>query len=106
MIPQFIIFKTLGWLNTHLPLIVPSYFTSAYFVCSGDQLASPGTSCHNVGRPSRTGFSGASQYPYCMHDSTATAYHHYCLPAYVPKVDNANQTEEYDMRCGIEGCLK
>ena len=32
MIPQFIIFRTVGWINTPLPLIVPSYFTNAYFI--------------------------------------------------------------------------
>jgi multiple sugar transport system permease protein len=30
MIPQFIIFKNLGWLGTHLPLIVPSFFGGAF----------------------------------------------------------------------------
>lgn len=32
MIPLYLIFKNLGWLNTYLPLIVPSYFGSAYFI--------------------------------------------------------------------------
>lgn len=32
IIPTFVIMKYLGWLNTHLPLIVPSFFGSAYFV--------------------------------------------------------------------------
>ena len=32
MIPLFIIFKQLGWLNTYLPLIVPSFFGSPYFI--------------------------------------------------------------------------
>ncbi|MDR6554868.1 carbohydrate ABC transporter permease [Paenibacillus qinlingensis] len=30
MIPQFIIFKDLGWIGTHLPLIVPSFFGGAF----------------------------------------------------------------------------
>jgi multiple sugar transport system permease protein len=30
MIPQFIIFKDLGWINTFLPLIVPNFFGNAY----------------------------------------------------------------------------
>lgn len=32
MIPQFILFKELGWVNTYLPLIVPSFFTNAFNV--------------------------------------------------------------------------
>lgn len=32
MIPRFIMFKVLGWLNSPLPLIVPAFFTSAYFI--------------------------------------------------------------------------
>ena len=32
MIPQFIIFRFVGWLNSPLPLIVPKFFTNAYFV--------------------------------------------------------------------------
>ncbi|HXF62715.1 MAG TPA: carbohydrate ABC transporter permease [Caldilineaceae bacterium] len=32
VIPTFVIMKNLGWLNTHYPLIVPSFFGSAYFV--------------------------------------------------------------------------
>jgi ABC-type glycerol-3-phosphate transport system permease component len=32
MIPRFIMFKFVGWLNSPLPLIVPSFFTSAYFI--------------------------------------------------------------------------
>ncbi len=32
IIPTFIIMKNLGWLNTHYPLIVPSFFGGAYFV--------------------------------------------------------------------------
>jgi multiple sugar transport system permease protein len=33
MIPLFIIFRELGWINTFLPLVVPSYFgTNAFFV--------------------------------------------------------------------------
>ncbi|MEZ4733694.1 MAG: carbohydrate ABC transporter permease [Caldilineaceae bacterium] len=30
MIPLFLIFKQLGWINTHLPLIVPHFFGSAF----------------------------------------------------------------------------
>lgn len=30
MIPQFFIFKTLGWVDTFLPLIVPQFFSNAY----------------------------------------------------------------------------
>lgn len=30
MIPQFILFRELGWINTLLPLIVPSFFGGAY----------------------------------------------------------------------------
>lgn len=32
MVPQFVIFKELGWVNTFLPLIVPSFFAGAYNV--------------------------------------------------------------------------
>lgn len=33
MIPLFLIFKELGWINTYMPLIVPSYFgTHAFFI--------------------------------------------------------------------------
>jgi multiple sugar transport system permease protein len=32
MIPQFILFKQLGWLNTYLPLIVPTYFGSSFLI--------------------------------------------------------------------------
>ncbi len=32
MIPLYLIFKRLGWLNTYLPLIVPSFTGSAYFI--------------------------------------------------------------------------
>jgi len=32
IIPTFVIMKNLGWLNTHMPLIVPAFFGSAYFV--------------------------------------------------------------------------
>jgi multiple sugar transport system permease protein len=31
MIPTFIIFKKLGWIDTFLPLIVPAWFGSAFF---------------------------------------------------------------------------
>ncbi|WCF10866.1 carbohydrate ABC transporter permease [Paenibacillus thiaminolyticus] len=30
MIPQFLLFSKLGWMNTFLPLIVPAFFGSAY----------------------------------------------------------------------------
>jgi multiple sugar transport system permease protein len=32
MIPTFILFKTFGWINTYLPLIVPTYFANPFFV--------------------------------------------------------------------------
>lgn len=32
LIPQYILFKELGWLNTFNPLIIPSYFGSAFYV--------------------------------------------------------------------------
>lgn len=32
MVPQFIIFRELGWINTFLPLIVPSFFAGAFNV--------------------------------------------------------------------------
>lgn len=32
MIPMFVIFKTIGWYNTLLPLIVPSWFGSAFYI--------------------------------------------------------------------------
>ncbi|NUK30256.1 carbohydrate ABC transporter permease [Parageobacillus sp. VR-IP] len=32
MIPQYILFSKLGWINTYLPLIVPSFFGSAFFI--------------------------------------------------------------------------
>ena len=32
MIPQFILFRHLGWLNTYLPLLVPHLFGSAYII--------------------------------------------------------------------------
>lgn len=32
MIPQFVIFRKLGWINTLLPLIVPNFFGNAYNV--------------------------------------------------------------------------
>ncbi len=32
MIPVFIIFSRLGWINTFLPLIVPSFFGDAFFI--------------------------------------------------------------------------
>lgn len=32
MIPMYLIFHRLGWLNTYLPLVVPSFTGSAYFI--------------------------------------------------------------------------
>jgi multiple sugar transport system permease protein len=32
MIPLFILFRDLGWLNTFLPLIVPAFFGNAFFI--------------------------------------------------------------------------
>jgi multiple sugar transport system permease protein len=32
MIPQFVLFKNLGWVGTYLPLIVPHFFGSAYII--------------------------------------------------------------------------
>lgn len=32
MIPQFLMFHRLGWYGTYLPLIVPSFFGSAFFI--------------------------------------------------------------------------
>ena len=32
MVPLFIIFKNLGWVNTFLPLVVPAFFGSPYFI--------------------------------------------------------------------------
>ncbi|HBY97921.1 MAG: carbohydrate ABC transporter permease [Ardenticatenaceae bacterium] len=32
LVPLFLIFKKLGWINTFLPLIVPSYFGTAFFI--------------------------------------------------------------------------
>jgi multiple sugar transport system permease protein len=32
MIPLFIIFKNLGWVDTYMPLILPNFFGSAYFI--------------------------------------------------------------------------
>jgi multiple sugar transport system permease protein len=32
MIPQFVLFKTIGWTNTYLPLLIPSFFGSAYII--------------------------------------------------------------------------
>ncbi|MGM0846198.1 MAG: carbohydrate ABC transporter permease [Bacillota bacterium] len=32
MIPQYILFSKLGWINTYLPLIVPSFLGSAFFI--------------------------------------------------------------------------
>lgn len=32
LIPQFIIFSRLGWINTFLPLIVPSFFAAPFYI--------------------------------------------------------------------------
>jgi ABC-type glycerol-3-phosphate transport system permease component len=32
MIPVFVLFRSFGWVNTILPLVVPSYFGSAFFI--------------------------------------------------------------------------
>ena len=32
MIPLFILYRELGWINTHLPLIVPAFFGSAFYI--------------------------------------------------------------------------
>lgn len=32
LIPQYILFRDLGWVNTYLPLVVPAYFGSAFYV--------------------------------------------------------------------------
>ncbi|MCB0109334.1 MAG: carbohydrate ABC transporter permease [Caldilineaceae bacterium] len=32
LVPLFVIFKQLGWLNSYLPLVVPGYFGSAYYI--------------------------------------------------------------------------
>ncbi|MCC3374188.1 carbohydrate ABC transporter permease [Cohnella sp. REN36] len=32
MIPQFVLFKNLGWVDSYLPLIVPAFFGSAYMI--------------------------------------------------------------------------
>lgn len=32
MVPLFIVFKNLGWVNTFLPLVVPAFFGSPYFI--------------------------------------------------------------------------
>ncbi len=32
MVPLFIIFKNLGWLNTYLPLVIPALFGHPYFI--------------------------------------------------------------------------
>jgi multiple sugar transport system permease protein len=32
LIPQFVIFRLLGWLNTFLPLIVPAFFGQAFYI--------------------------------------------------------------------------
>jgi multiple sugar transport system permease protein len=32
MVPQFLIFHSIGWYGTYLPLIVPSFFGNAFFV--------------------------------------------------------------------------
>lgn len=32
MVPLFIIFRNLGWINTYLPLVVPTFFGAPYFI--------------------------------------------------------------------------
>lgn len=32
MVPQYILFSKLGWVNTYLPLIIPAFFGSAFFI--------------------------------------------------------------------------
>jgi multiple sugar transport system permease protein len=32
LIPQFVAFQKLGWINTFLPLVVPSFFGSAFYI--------------------------------------------------------------------------
>lgn len=32
MIPLFVVFKKLGWINTYLPLIIPHFFGTAFFI--------------------------------------------------------------------------
>jgi len=32
LVPLFIIFKQMGWINTYLPLVVPSFFADAFFI--------------------------------------------------------------------------
>ncbi|AEE97212.1 carbohydrate ABC transporter permease [Mahella australiensis] len=32
LIPQYVLFSKLGWVNTYLPLIVPPFFGSAFFI--------------------------------------------------------------------------
>jgi multiple sugar transport system permease protein len=32
LIPQYVLFSKLGWVNTYLPLIIPPFFGSAFFI--------------------------------------------------------------------------
>jgi len=32
MIPRFVLFKQLGWVDTYMPLVVPNFFGGAYFI--------------------------------------------------------------------------
>lgn len=32
VVPQYMVFKSLGWLNTYLPLIIPQFCGSAFFI--------------------------------------------------------------------------
>jgi ABC-type glycerol-3-phosphate transport system permease component len=32
LIPVFVLFSKLGWVNTHLPLIIPSFFGNPFFI--------------------------------------------------------------------------
>ena len=32
MVPLYVLFNELGWVNSFLPLIVPAYFGSAFYI--------------------------------------------------------------------------
>ena len=32
LVPLFVVFKTLGWINTYLPLVVPAFFGTPFFI--------------------------------------------------------------------------
>ena len=38
MVPLFIIFKNLGWINTYWPFVVPSLFGNAYFIFNQEEM--------------------------------------------------------------------